>query len=168
MPSALLWNWQHPDWPCFRFELSRLEALEAQFLHQSGLFAGSIRHVSRGDKEQITVDLISEEAYHTSEIEGELLNRDSLQSSIRRNFGLASDHRKVPPSEAGIAEMMVDLYLHFDAPLTDTLLFGWHRALMNGRRDIAAPGAYRRGSPRKEGLSVILARKEFAGRMRIW
>lgn len=143
MPSAPIWNWQHSDWPRFRFDRSRLESLEARFLHQSGVFAGSVRHISRGDKDQITVDLIGEEAFHTSEMEGELLNRDSLQSSIRRNFGLTTDHRRVPPAEAGIAEMMVDLYRHFDTPLTDSLLFRWHGSLMNGRRDLAAIGAWR-------------------------
>jgi Fic family protein len=142
MPHTPLWNWQHPDWPCFRFDRSKLDALESRFLHQSGIFVGSIRHISREDTDQITVDLMSEEAFHTSEIEGELLNRDSLQSSIRRNFGFATNPGKVPAAEIGIAEMMVDLYQHHDAPLTDVLLFRWHRALMNGRRDLAT-GAWR-------------------------
>ncbi len=140
------WNWQHKDWPRLRFDRAPLEALEARFLRQSGLFAGSIHHISQGDKDQITVELISEEALHTSEIEGEMLNRDSLQSSIRRSFGLAVDQRKIPPAEAGITEMMVDLYRHFDAPLTESLLFRWHQSLMNGRRDLADIGRYRTGS----------------------
>jgi len=35
------------------------------------------------DKRQLTIELISNEALKTSEIEGEYLDRDSLQSSIR-------------------------------------------------------------------------------------
>jgi Fic family protein len=139
------WNWQQADWPDFRFERGKLDPMEAQFLQQSGVFSGCIRHISEGDREQITVELISEEALNTSEIEGEILNRDSLQSSIRRDFGLATDNRKIPPAEHGISQMMVALYREFDAPMCDSLLFRWHASLMNGRRDLANIGGYRTG-----------------------
>ena len=139
------WNWQQEDWPEFRYDSTKLVALEAEFLTQSGVFAGSLRHVTKEDREQLTVELISEEALHTSEIEGEMLNRESLQSSIRRNFGLAADNRKVPPAEAGIAQMMAELYRQHDAPVTDALLFRWHKSLMNGRHDLVSIGGYRTG-----------------------
>jgi Fic family protein len=146
MASSIQWNWQHARWPHFSYDRAQLAALEAQFLQQSGLFVGSIRHISQDDKNQITVELISEEAFNTSEIEGEILNRDSLQSSIRRNFGLSADNRKIPPAESGIAKVMVDLYQHFDVPLTDNVLFRWQADLMNGRRDLGDIGCYRTGS----------------------
>ncbi len=142
-PITRIWNWQQEDWPEFRYDASKLDAFEAAFLRQSGVFSGAVKHVGDEDRQQLTVELISDEALKTSEIEGEFLNRDSLQSSIRRNFGLASDNRKIPPAEQGISQMMVDLYRHFDAPLTDKLLFHWHEMLMNGRRDMKDIGRYR-------------------------
>jgi Fic family protein len=145
MPDGAQWNWQQLDWPKFRYDRTRLEALEAEFLREAGEFIGAVKHIAEGDKQQLTVDLISDEAFNTSEIEGEILNRDSLQSSIRRNFGLATDNRRIPPAEQGIAEMMVDLYRNFDAPLSDDLLFHWHQMLMNGRRDLKDVGRYRTG-----------------------
>jgi hypothetical protein len=57
------------------------------------------------------------EAVTTSEIEGEILDRASVQSSIQRQLGLAADGRRVAPKEQGTAEMMVDLYRTFSAPL---------------------------------------------------
>lgn len=143
MQHTNVWNWQQKDWPAFRYDSAQLAGLEAQFLKQSGVFAGAIRHVGAADKEQLTIELISDEALNTSEIEGELLNRDSLQSSIRQNFGLATDHRKIPPAEQGIAQMMVELYRNFEAPLSNELLFHWHEQLMNGRRDLKNIGQYR-------------------------
>jgi Fic family protein len=77
-----------------------------------------------------------------SEIEGEILNRDSVQSSLRHQFGLGPDTPNIPPAERGIAQMMVDLYEHFDASISDDLLFSWHRMLM-GASDIGTIGAYR-------------------------
>ena len=143
MPHLNTWNWQQNDWPEFRYNSAKLDALEAEFLRQSGVFIGAVKHVSDDDRQQLTVELISDEALNTSEIEGEILNRDSLQSSIRRNFGLTTDNRKIPPAEQGIAQMMVELYRQFDSPLDNELLFHWHEMLMNGRRDIKDAGRYR-------------------------
>ena len=143
MPHIPTWNWQQEDWPQFRYNSAKLVALEAEFLRQSGVFIGAVKHVSDDDRQQLTVELISDEAYNTTEIEGEILNRDSLQSSIRRNFGLTTDNRKIPPAEQGIAQMMVELYRQFDKPLSNDLLFHWHQLLMNGRRDIKDVGCYR-------------------------
>jgi Fic family protein len=145
MPTIKHWNWQQPDWPEFRYDAAALETLEREFLRQSGVFAGAVRHVGDEEKSLLTVELISDEALKTSEIEGELLNRDSLQSSIRRNFGLATDNRRIPPAEQGIAEMMVDLYRNFSAPLSNSTLFAWHRMPMSGRRDLTEIGRFRRG-----------------------
>jgi Fic family protein len=112
-------------------------------LRRSGQFSGSVAHIKKDDREQITVSIISEEAHQTSEIEGEILDRDSLQCSIRRHFGLEADQRKIPPAEAGISELMMDLYRDYHQPLTHQRLFDWHRFLTQGRRDLKQIGTYR-------------------------
>src|SRR3990167_4259099 len=137
------WNWQQPDWPGFTYDRSQLEALEAQFLKSEGILLGAFRHLSEDDKNTLKIDIISNEAIKTSEIEGEFLNRDSVQSSIRRQFGLKADDRKSSPAEQGIAEMMVDLYQQFKAPLTHETLFTWHRMVTSGRYDLNDIGRYR-------------------------
>lgn len=146
MAVANPWNWQQPDWPAFSYDSRRLAGLEAQFMRQSGVFTGAVRHVGDADQQQLTVELICDEAIHTSEIEGEVLNRESLQSSICRNFGLTTDHRRIPPAEQGIAQMMVELYRQFDTPLSEELLHHWHRLLMNSMRDLQDVGSYRTDS----------------------
>lgn len=109
----------------------------------AGLLFGAFKHLNEEDKRQLTIELISNEALKTSEIEGEYLDRDSLQSSIRRQFGLIADNRKISPAEQGIAEMMVDVYRNFEAPLSHAMLFEWHKMLTNGRRDLNDIGRYR-------------------------
>ena len=91
----------------------------------------------------LKIELIGDEALKTSEIEGEILNRDSVQSSLRQQFGLATNKRRVPPAERGIAEMMVDLYRTFGDPLTDDTMFAWHAMIMSGRRRLQVIGGYR-------------------------
>ncbi|MCW3847367.1 Fic family protein [Sphingomonas sp. LB-2] len=137
------WNWQHADWPRFDWDAAALAALEARFLRNAGEQLGSIKHVGDEDRKAILIDMMTGEALKTSEIEGELLNRESVQSSLRRQFGMETDHRRVPPAEAGIAEMMVDLYRDFAEPLAHETLHRWHRMIVNGRHDLKRVGAYR-------------------------
>jgi len=68
--------------------------------------------------QQLAVEALSTEAVTTSEIEGEILDRASVQSSIRKQLGLSVEERRVRPAEQGIAEMMVDLYRSFAEPLS--------------------------------------------------
>jgi Fic family protein len=146
------WNWQQDDWPRFHFKKSSLEEREAKFLLHGGLLLGAFLHIRDEDKTALTVDLISNEALKTSEIEGEYLNRESVQSSIRRNFGLDTDARRIPSAEQGIADMMMDLYRSFAEPLTDETMFRWHSLLTAGRRDLKNIGAYR---TRDEPMQII-------------
>ena len=96
---------------------------------------------------------MSTEAVTSSEIEGEILDRSSVQSSIRRQFGLATDNRRVPAAEQGISEMMVDLYRSFADPLSDGMLFSWHRLLFRDRGGIGDVGRYRTGHDAMEVVS---------------
>src|SRR5271155_4776892 len=137
------WNWEQPDWPEFTFDPKALEALEQQFLLQSGEFMGVFRHVGADDQNALRIELISEEAVKTSEIEGEILNRDSVQSSLRHQFGLGVEKPGIPPAERGIAKMMVDLYRSFADALTDRTMFDWHRMLLSGDIAIQTIGGYR-------------------------
>lgn len=137
------WNWQFPDWPAFRFDPAVLAEREAAFLRQSGVVVGTTRHLPDDERPQLVVDLVGAEALKTSEIEGELLDRDSVQSSLRRQFGLQSDSRRVPPAEQGIAQLLTDLYRHSGAELDVATLFRWHAWLVNGRTHLKSKGAWR-------------------------
>ena len=149
----MTWNWQQPDWPNFSWNANRLRKAEEHFLIGTGVFAGTVKHLSAPDREQLTVEAISTEAVTTSEIEGEILDRASVQSSIRRQFGLATDQHRVPPKEQGISEMMVDLYRSFAEPLSDDVLFSWHRLLFKDRQGLKDVGRYRTSRDAMEVVS---------------
>jgi Fic family protein len=138
-----IWNWQQKNWPDFSYTKDILKTEETAFLTQSGLSFGIARHIDDAEKQNITISMISNEAYKTSEIEGEILNRDSLQSSIKQHFGYKAHPSHDHPRESGIAEMIIDLHHHYDALLSHDILHTWHEMLMNGRRDLNAIGRYR-------------------------
>jgi len=137
------WNWQKAAWPKFTYETEGLDAFEARFQRQSGIFLGAIKHVNDTDRTALTVEFLSTEAIKTSAIEGEVLNRDSVQSSIKRHFGIASSDKKGRPAEQGIAEMLLNLYETFRTPLSHEQLFLWHKKLTKGRTDLKSIGKYR-------------------------
>ena len=141
----MTWNWQLKEWPEFTYDAAQMKSKEEAFLLEAGKLLGALSHFSDSDKSELTVELISNEAIKSSEIEGEYLNRESLQSSIRKNFGLTTGTEHTPPAEQGMAEMMLDLYHGFDAPLTHENIFNWHAKLMMGRNDIHDVGIYRTG-----------------------
>ena len=139
----MLWNWEQKDWPNFRYNPALLEDLEKLFTQKSSYLSGCYRHINPDDKTILTIDLLSNEAYKTSEIEGEYLNRDSLRWSIRRCLGLSADRRKISPGELGIAEMIVNVNQTYALPLTHKSLFKWHLMLTRSRRDLYNIGSYR-------------------------
>lgn len=138
-----MWNWQSKGWPHFQWDRGKLLRAENLFIEGAGVVAGASRHMLSGDQQLLSVELLSTEALDTSEIEGEYLNRNSVQSSIRRELGLKTDKGVATPAEAGVAEMMVNLYKTLSDPLDEFTLFEWHKMLMNGRRDLDEIGVYR-------------------------
>ena len=149
------WNWQTPDWPNFKWDRSQMSAAEEQVLIGAGVVIGTAKHLGEDERNQLLVEVMSGEALTTSEIEGEILNRASVQSSIQRQLGLAADKRRATPAEQGIAEMMVDLFRSSAEPLSNEMLYRWHRMVASGRRDLIDIGRYRTG---KEPMQVISGR----------
>ena len=137
------WNWNQPGWPNFSYDSAALEPLERELLLRSGEFIGAYKHVRADDQENLKIELISEEAVKTSEIEGEILDRYSVQSSLREQLGLGTERPGIKPAERGISHMMADLFKNFAAPLDDKALFAWHAMLLSGHRTIGRIGSYR-------------------------
>ncbi len=149
------WNWQLKDWPQFTFNAQALKELELNFAKNTGEMLGVLRHIKVDSKDNFLVEMLSNEAVKTTEIEGEYLDRDSVQSSIKSKLGLNAVKRKVQPAEYGIAEMMVDLYQNFNTPLKHSQMFLWHEMIMNGRRDLDDIGSYR---THKDPMQIVSGR----------
>lgn len=139
----MTWNWELEGWPKFEWNPELLRVREQAFIENAAIAVGTMRHLGKDDREDVVIDLLSADALSTSAIEGEVLDRDSVQSSLRRQLGISAAAFRSRPAEAGIAEMMADLYRHPLDPITEERLLEWHRMVMNGRRDIADIGSYR-------------------------
>jgi Fic family protein len=139
----MIWNWTQKGWPQFTYDAAQIAPFENRFLSSSGEVIGAARHLTEEERDLLRIELLSDEAVKTSEIEGEMLDRLSVQSSLRRQFGLDVDTRPVKPQERGIAEMMIDTYSSWGLPLDHTTMFRWHSMLTSGNRHIGTIGGYR-------------------------
>ena len=73
---------------------------------------------------------MTEDVLKSSEIEGEMLDRDQVRSSIARRLGLdIGGLLPVDRHVEGVVEMMLDATGHYADPLTEERLFAWHSAL---------------------------------------
>jgi Fic family protein len=125
-----MYIWQLPDWPKFRWDDARLIEPLGIAHRKEGILVGRMARLGFDLKLTAEVEAITEEAQKSSEIEGEILNRDSIRSSVARRLGvpeaaLAPEDRKVE----GIVDMTLDATKRFAEPLTRERLFGWHAAL---------------------------------------
>lgn len=135
------WNWQLPDWPKFKYHTDLTANQEKEFLLNSGGLGALIKNINRQDYSQFLVEILSQEASDSSKIEGEFLDRESLQSSIKRHFGLIPTLKKEGKKEAGVAELLCDVYDNFQDPLTHQMLEKWHSLLL--KDEFEGVGKYR-------------------------
>ena len=76
------WNWQIEGWPEFTYDSEALAPLEAKFLTSSGVLLGTCSHLDEGELSELRIELMSDEALKTSEIEG---NDRSELSNVGRS-----------------------------------------------------------------------------------
>jgi Fic family protein len=139
----MMWNWQLPDWPGFIYDVSSVASLEQRFLQGAGGAFAVLKHLNAEQKRQFIVEILCAEGQNSAEIEGEILERKSLQSSIQRHFGLSVDEKKTLPKELGMANLMCNVYDTYDHPLTHEMLFEWHELLMHNEQKVSDKGKYR-------------------------
>ena len=104
---------------------------------------GTWQHLPHDDKLEFQLDWLSDEALETSAIEGEILQRASVQSSVRQQFGLSPTVPKSGPRDTGVAELLSLVFKTYDQPLTKAMLSQWHSAVMRGRTDMKVVGDWR-------------------------
>lgn len=129
-PHPRTYLWQRPDWPQWRFDAAALAAPLAEVHRAQGHLAGRMASVGLAQRDQATLQALTQEVVTTSAIEGDALSLDAVRSSIARRLGL--DIGTLAPADRhvdGVVDMVLDATQRFAEPLTAERLFGWHAAL---------------------------------------
>ena len=118
------------DWPVFRWSEEALTGRLAAVRHRQGRLIGRMEALGFQLKAEAVLQTLTEDVLKSSEIEGELLDKEQVRSSIARRLGM--DIGALKPADRdveGVVEMMLDATQHYAKPLTKERLFDWHAAL---------------------------------------
>lgn len=121
---------QLEDWPAFRWDHAAVSGPLAAVRHRQGRLTGRMDALGFELRSEAVLETLTADVVKSSEIEGEILERSQVRSSIARRLGM--DIGGLPPVDRnveGVVEMTLDAVGAFDRPLTSERLFGWHAAL---------------------------------------
>lgn len=119
-----------PEWPAFSWDHAALAPRLGEVRHHQGRLIGRMEGLGFQLRAEAVLQSLTEEVLKSSEIEGEVLDRDQVRSSLARRLGM--DIGALAPVDRdveGIVEMMLDATQNYAAPLTKERLFAWHAAL---------------------------------------
>jgi len=122
--------YQKPGWPRFFWNTEKLLTLLTEVRNMQGRIVGQMSALGFSLKDHANLEILTQDILNSTEIEGEVLDKNQVRSSIARRLGLnvsglvASD-RNVD----AVVEMMIDATRNFDQPLTRDRIIGWHNTL---------------------------------------
>ena len=119
-----------PDWPRFHWTAESLTQGLSSVRFKQGQLLGRMEALGFSFQKEAVLQTLTSDVLRSSEIEGEILDKAQVRSSIARHLGL--DIGALPPADRsveGIVEMMLDATQNYHDPLTKKRLLGWHASL---------------------------------------
>src|ERR1035437_4785242 len=113
------------DWPKFRWSHERLAEQLAAVRHRQGRLVGRMETLGFAVRAGAPLHTLPQDVLKLSEIEGEVLDKEQVRSSIARRLGM--DIGALTPADRhveGVVEMILDATERYDMPLTAERLFG--------------------------------------------
>ncbi len=145
------WIWQQTNWPDFTWDEGRLSPLLSRARKQQGHLLGAARLLDTSLSLEAQAQILVEDGFNTSAIEGEQIDMDSIRSSVARHLGLPVAGLPNPSrSVDGLVEVLLDATREYTVPLTVGRLCRWQAALFpTGQSGLftVRTGALRGGEP---------------------
>lgn len=104
-----MYNWQHKNWPEFKFDSSSLDNELMKFMLKARELKGIISALPEAISTETIIQIMVSEAIKTSEIEGEIINRIDVMSSIRKNLGLNISQEPKDKNAIGLSQLLIDV-----------------------------------------------------------
>ncbi|MCD7940551.1 MAG: Fic family protein [Bacteroides intestinalis] len=122
--------YQKQDWSDFKWDSDKIVPLLGNVRHLQGKLLGQMESLGFSLKEEAVLTTLTLDVLKSTEIEGEILNKDQVRSSIACKLGITVNGIVASSWNVdGVVEMMLDATQHYDSPLTKKRLLGWHAAL---------------------------------------
>jgi len=118
--------WEAEDWPRFTWDHEVVNEFSIERTHEGEIFSHRLSQLTSGEQTEFRIEMLSVEASATSEIEGEIIDRETVKSSILGK--VRSD---------SYVERIADFTLDLDRaqpPLTTESLCGWQALVVRDPR----------------------------------
>lgn len=124
------WIWEYDEYPNFKYDKEKLEPLLRDIAYEQGKLKSFMLLMDKESTRYSLAQTLENEIIASCEIEGEILNRQSVRSSIKQKLGLEShQHYKTLRKEDNYVDILIDANTNYDEDLTLDKLFGWHNAM---------------------------------------
>lgn len=125
-----MYIWEHSDWPLFTCNEPSINKLLAEVSQDQGRLLGKMESLGFELRDESHLLTLIEDVVKTSEIEGELLERNQVRSSLAQQLGIdIAETVQVDRNVEGVVEMMLDATGNYSETLTKERLLAWHAAL---------------------------------------
>ena len=125
-----IYIYQQENWPNFTWDINKLSDLLAEVRNKQGRLIGKMETLGFHLQNEAFLETLTVDILKSNEIEGVILNKEEVRSSIARRLGI--DLGGLPPINRnieGIVDMMFDTTKNFEKLLTKKRLFDWHYAM---------------------------------------
>jgi Fic family protein len=147
-----MYNWELENWAKFIYNENIIDKYALKFTELSSEVFGVFKTLDDKKQQNEIIGLMISEAIKTSEIEGEILSREDVMSSIRNKLGLNSKIKNVKDKRAeNVALLMLQVRKNYREKLTEKMLKTWH-ALLFANSKYVRVGTYRKG---KEPMQIV-------------
>ncbi len=124
------WIWQYEEYPNFTFNREILDPLLQKITLEQGKLIAFLSIMDDKNIKQTQLRAMENEIMSSCAIEGEILNRDSVRSSIKKKLGLELDtHYANKIKEDNYVDILIDANTNYEQDLSLTRIFGWHNAM---------------------------------------
>ncbi len=125
-----MYIWECSEWPDFFYNEKEIASVLEECHIEQGKLLSKMEILGISEKEEKILSTITSDIIKSSEIEGYILNKEQVRSSIARRLGIQTS--KLVNSDRNIdavVEMMLDATQNYEQPLTEERLFSWHACL---------------------------------------
>ena len=124
------WIWQHDSYPNFAYDRDILDPLMQKITLEQGKLIAYLSVMDEHNIKQTQLNAMENEIMSTCAIEGEMLNRDSVRSSIQEKLGLIPDaHYRNKNKEDNYVDILIDANTNYAEGLSLEKIFSWHHAM---------------------------------------
>ncbi len=130
MDADARWIWQFDGYPHFEYDMSRLEIPIQTVSRKQGELAALSRIVGSRNLSLGQLKALENEILSSCAIEGEVLDRESVRSSIKEKLGIENiEHYSGRSKESNYVDILIDANKNYDERLTIEKILSWHHAM---------------------------------------